>query len=91
MNQIEVEDTVSSVRSGFILFKAYKNFLRLRKRGIYVDGFESNNRRQEQVTIEKKELLHIINNLSYDLKKDLGILVFDEEKHEWIDNSKNIN
>ena len=80
-----------SVRSGFILFQAYKNFLRLRKRGVYVNGFETNNRRQEQVTIEKKELLYIIDNLTHDLKKDLGILVYDAEKHEWIDNSKNIN
>jgi hypothetical protein len=80
-----------SVRTGFILFRAYKNFLRLRKRGVYVTGFENNGRRQKQVTAEKKELLHIINNLSHDIKKDLGILVFDGEKNEWIDNSKNIN
>ena len=63
----------------------------MRKRGVYVNGFETNNRRQEQVTIEKKELLYIIDNLSHDLKKDLGILVYDAQKHEWIDNSKNIN
>ena len=80
-----------SARSGYRLFSAYKNFLRLRKRGVYVKGFESNNRRQEQVTVEKKELLYILDNLSHDIKKDLGILVFDGEKHEWIDNSKNIN
>jgi len=80
-----------SARSGYRLFSAYKNFLRLRKRGVYAKGFENDNRRQEQVTVEKKELLYILDNLSHDIKKDLGILVFDGEKHEWIDNSKNIN
>jgi len=80
-----------SARSGYRLFKAYINFLKLRKRGVYVNGFETNNRRQEQVTIEKKELLYIIDNLSHDLKKDLGILVYDGEKHEWIDSRENIN
>ena len=80
-----------SVRSGFTLFQAYKSFLRIRKQGHYARGLNINNRRKEQVTVEKEELLHIIHNLSHDLKKDLGILVFDQEKNEWIDNSRNIN